>query len=73
MKEKRSSEKARIAEAVGVSAAAEHDSSLAQRLEDAMAQAVRHAMADGVSLSDTETMRQRMAEARQRVLDEAGR
>lgn len=57
-----------IAEAVGASAAA-RDPSRAKRLEAAMAAAIQDAIAEGISLEDSDAIRARMMAARQFVLD----
>lgn len=57
-----------IVAAVGTGAAAK-DPSRAQRLEAAMAAAITEALAEGISLEDTDAIRARMRAAREAVLD----
>jgi hypothetical protein len=58
----------RIVEGVVVSASKFQDRNLGLEVENAMAQAVRDALASGVSINDTERIRAAMLAARVRVL-----
>lgn len=55
--------------AVGVAVRVSRDPALAGRIESAMAQAVRDAMAEGVPLSDADEIRRRMRAAREFTLE----
>lgn len=67
-----STQDSKIVAAVGTASAAmtPRHGSLAKRLEKAMADAVRDAMAQGVSVYDTDTLRNRMQAARAAILAE---
>ena len=60
----------KIVEAVGSAALARH-ATLAQRIEAAMAAAVRDALAQGIPMSDVDTIRARQLAAREAVKAEA--
>jgi hypothetical protein len=62
----------KIVEAVGTSAGAARigGRELSKRIEAAMAQAVTDALAEGISINDTETIKARTLEARAAVLAE---
>lgn len=55
---------------VSVNAGLTQGKGLAQVIEAAMSQAVTDALADGVSINDSDEIRSRMLAARQAVLDE---
>lgn len=63
--------KSKIVEAVGTAASVglPREHGISTRVEKAMAQAVADALAEGIPMSDTETIKARMMAARQKVLD----
>lgn len=61
----------RIAAAVGVAVVIRDNPALASQIELAMAQAVTDALADGIAMSDTGTIRARMLVARDALLTPA--
>ena len=65
--------KSAVVSAVGVIVTQGGDATpLSQRLEEAMSQAVHTAIAEGVSVNDTEQLKARMQSAREEVLKSVG-
>ncbi len=64
---KQKGEAPKIVSAVGSGVAAPRHGSLAKRIEEAMAAAVRDALAEGVPMSDVDTIRARQLAARDAV------
>lgn len=61
----------KIVQAVGVAVSSGYGKELAARMEQAMSDAVLQANAEGIPVTDSEKIRTRMLEARERVLNEA--
>lgn len=60
-----------IVEAVGTASSVSGNKDLSKRIEAAMSQAVTDALAEGIAMDDTETIKARIMAARSKVLDEA--